>query len=370
MEQNKFHKNFKLNGLSFSSVDELLVHTKDLPGEINQFLKSWFSVDQKITVQTSGSTGVPKLILLNKDFVVNSAKATGSYFNLKEHTTALLCLPLKYIAGKLMLIRAITLGWELDVIESSSNPLEKVNKPYDFSAMVPLQLENSLFKLHLIKKLIVGGGLVSKELEYKIQHLSTAIFATYGMTETITHIAVKKLNKHMLLKEGVKNNSFSDKNINSLKDASINAFYQILPDVTIYKDKRDCLVIDAPKVSDEIIFTNDVVQLISDNEFEWLGRFDNVINSGGIKLYPEKIEEKFSNIIMNRFFVSGIPDEKLGEKLVLIIEGKKQVIKYKNLGLSKFETPKKVYFLEQFVETETKKIQRKKTLDLLNFDNF
>ena len=230
-------------------------------------------------------------------------------------------------------------------------------------------LENSLFKLHLIKKLIVGGGLVSKELEHKIQHLSTAIFATYGMTETITHIAVKKLNKHVSLKEIVKNNSFIDENINSLKDASINAFYQILPDVTIYKDKRDCLVIDAPKVSDEIIFTNDVVQLISDNEFEWLGRFDNVINSGGIKLHPEKIEEKFSNIIMNRFFVSGIPDEKLGEKLVLIIEGKKHVIKYKNLGLSKFETPKKVYFLEQFVETETKKIQRKKTLDLLNFDN-
>jgi O-succinylbenzoic acid--CoA ligase len=365
LEQNKFHKNFKLNGFSFSSEDELLAYTKYLPGEIHQFLKSWFSADQKIAVKTSGSTGAPKLILLKKEFVVNSAKATGNYFNLQENTTALLCLPLKYIAGKLMLIRAITLGWELDVIESNSNPLEKVNKGYDFSAMVPLQLENSLFKINSIKKLIVGGGIVSKELEHKIQHVSTAIFATYGMTETITHIAVKKLNKHASYQGRKARHSYEDNEICSFENANIKAFYQTLPDVTIYIDKRNCLVIDAPKVSDEIIFTNDVVQMISENEFEWLGRFDNVINSGGIKLYPEKIEEKFSNIITNRFFVAGIPDEKLGEKLVLIIEGKKQVINYKNLDFLKFETPKEVYFLEQFVETETKKIQRKKTLDLL-----
>tara|TARA_B110000503_G_scaffold137444_1_gene221649 strand:+ start:227 stop:1282 length:1056 start_codon:yes stop_codon:yes gene_type:complete len=347
LEQNKFHKKFKLNGFSFSSVDELLAHTKDLPGEIHQFLKSWFSANATITVQTSGSTGVPKSILLKKEFVVNSAKTTGVYFNLEENTTALLCLPLKYIAGKLMLIRAITLGWELDVIESNSNPLEKVNQQYDFSAMVPLQLENSLSKIHLIKKLIVGGGVVSKELERKIQHVSTAVFATYGMTETITHIAVKKLNKHTSLL------------------GNITTFYQTLPDVTIYIDKRNCLVIDAPKVSDEIIFTNDVVKLISDTQFEWLGRFDTVINSGGIKLHPEKIEQKLSNIITNRFFVAGISDEKLGEKLVLIVEGEKQAINYKSLVLSKFETPKEIYFLEQFVETPTKKIQRKKTLDLL-----
>jgi O-succinylbenzoic acid--CoA ligase len=365
LEQNKFHKKFKLNGFSFSSEDELLAHTKDFPGEIHQFLKSWFSADENIIVQTSGSTGVPKSILLKKEFVVNSAKATGNYFNLQESTTALLCLPIKYIAGKLMLIRAITLGWELDVVESNSNPLEKVNQQYDFSAMVPLQLENSLSKIHLIKKLIVGGGVVSKELEHKIQNISTVVFATYGMTETITHIAVKKLNKHASLRGRITKHSFNENETPSLKNGNITTFYQTLPDVTIYIDKRNCLVIDAPKVSDEIIFTNDVVQLISDTQFEWLGRFDNVINSGGIKLHPEKIEEKLSNIITNRFFVTGIPDETLGEKLVLIVEGKKQAINYKSLGFSKFETPKEIYFLEQFVETPTKKIQRKKTLDLL-----
>ena len=193
LEQNKFHKSFKLNGVSFSSVDEIFDYTIGLSDEIHEFLQSWFSADKSITVQTSGSTGIPKSILLKKEHILNSAKATGNYFGLQENTTALLCLSVKYIAGKLMLIRAITLGWELDVIESTSNPLEKVSRQYDFSAMVPLQLENSLSKINLIKKLIVGGGVVSKVLERKLKNVETVIYATYGMTETITHIAVKKV---------------------------------------------------------------------------------------------------------------------------------------------------------------------------------
>ncbi|WP_339661475.1 AMP-binding protein [uncultured Polaribacter sp.] len=341
--QSNFHKSFKLNGCVFTSIDEILEYSKDVSDEIYLFLKSWFSLDKTITVQTSGSTGIPKPILLKKEFVVNSAIATGSFFNLKEHTSALLCLPPQYIAGKLMLIRAIILGWDLDIIEANSNPLEHTEKHYDFSAMVPLQLENSLSKLHLVKQLIVGGGAVSKELERKIQNISSVVFATYGMTETITHIAIKKLNCIDLFPN----------------------FYQVLPNVTIYKDDRNCLVIDAPKVCDELIFTNDVVELISDTQFDWLGRFDNVINSGGIKLHPEKIEEKVSKVITNRFFVAGISDLTLGEKLVLVIEGEKQQFNFKKANLTKFENPKEIYFLKNFIETGTKKIQRKKTLDLL-----
>ena len=339
--QTKFHHSFQLNGCSFASVDELLFYTCDFSNEIHQFLQSWFSVEESITVQTSGSTGTPKSILLKKEFIINSAKATGLYFNLQENTTALLCLPVTYIAGKLMLIRAITLGWKLDVITSSANPLDEIDKQYDFSAMVPLQLENSLTKVHLIRKLIVGGGVVSKELEGKIQGISTDVFATYGMTETITHIAVRKLNK-----------------INQMPN-----FYQVLPSVQIYKDDRDCLVIDAPKVSEELVVTNDVVELISDTHFEWLGRFDNVINSGGIKLQPEKIEEKLSDFIDNRFFVIGIPDEKFGQKLVLVIEGNEYKINFKKSTLSKFEIPKEIYFITKFIETETGKIQRLKSAE-------
>jgi O-succinylbenzoic acid--CoA ligase len=359
LNQTKFHKSFQLNGYSFASVDEILEYTSGFSDEIYQFLESWFSSDKSISVQTSGSTGAPKPILLKKEFVVNSAVATGLYFDLQENTTALLCLPTKYIAGKLMLIRAITLGWHLDVVAPSSYPLEKVVKVYDFSAMVPLQLENSLSNLYKIKILIVGGGVVSKELKTKIQDVSTAIFATYGMTETITHIAVKMLNNSSTFKGVIRKQ----------------LFYEALPNVAIYIDNRNCLVINAPKVSDEIIFTNDVVQLISNTQFEWLGRSDTVINSGGIKLHPEIIEEKLSEIITHRFFVAGIPDKKLGEKLVLIIELEgskkfdfqillKEEIRNSNT-LSKLETPKEIYFVTHFIETGTKKIQRRKTLDLL-----
>jgi len=345
--QNKFHQNFQLNNISFSSVDELQAYTKGFSEEIHLFLESWFSKSDVIIVKTSGSTGTPKSISLQKEFVINSAKATGAFFDLQENTTALLCLPIQYIAGKLMLIRALTLGWKLDIIESNSNPLKTVEKQYDFTAMVPLQLQNSISKIHLIKKLIVGGGVVSSALQEKLQTVSTNVFATYGMTETITHIAVKKLNH---------SDSFGEK-------MSRLDFYQTLPNITIYKDERNCLVIEAPKVADEIIFTNDVIELVSDRHFKWLGRFDNVINSGGVKLHPEKIEEKLAKIISTRFFVIGIPDEKLGEKLILFIEGNHKEMSFENIDLTKFEIPKEIYFLNQFIETASGKIKRKKTFD-------
>ncbi|MCI2227737.1 AMP-binding protein [Polaribacter sp. MSW13] len=351
LEQNNFHKNFQLNGISFASVDELLVFAHQFSNEIYQFLVDWFSKDDFIVVQTSGSTGKPKSISLKKELMINSALVTGQFFDLHENTKALLCLPVSYIAGKMMLVRAMTLGWSIDVIAPNSAPLERVEREYDFSAMVPLQVENSINKLQKIKKLIIGGGVVSEELKVKLQCLSTLAFATYGMTETITHIAVKKLNNR-------KGNP---------------SFYQILPGVKIFKDERNCLVIEALNVANDCVVTNDVIQLISDTQFDWLGRFDNVINSGGIKLYPEKIEVKLSEIIGKRFFVAGIPDKKLGQKLILIIEGKKHNnflnnIK-KNKTLTKFEQPKEVYFIDKFIETKTKKIQRKKTLDLIGFTN-
>ncbi|MDY0780003.1 AMP-binding protein [Tenacibaculum sp. IB213877] len=349
MEKQMHHSDFQLNGQSFSSVDELLNYSQQLNPSIFNFLTDWFSSDDYIVVQTSGSTGKPKPIQLKKEYMKNSAKATGEFFNLKKGTTALLCLSTDYIAGKMMLVRALTLGWELDVVEVDSNPLSQIDKVYDFSAMVPMQLQNSLADLHKVRKLIVGGGVVSNELINKIQDVKTEVFATYGMTETITHIAVKKLNNFTITP----------------------VFYEVLPNVTIYKDQRNCLLIEAPKVSDELIVTNDVVELISDTQFEWLGRFDNVINSGGVKLYPEKIEEKLSKIISERFFVAGIPDGVLGEKLILVVEGITSGEVEKSLsvleGLSKYEKPKAIYFVESFIETETKKIQRKKTLDLISF---
>jgi O-succinylbenzoic acid--CoA ligase len=343
----KPHKSFQLNGNSFENSNEIINFSKEISGEIHSFLKDWFSNKTYIEVKTSGSTGTPKTIQLKKEFMRNSALATGKILDLNDNTTALLCLSVNYIAGKMMLVRALVLGWQLDVVETNSNPLENSENTYDFSAMVPMQLENSLNKIHQIKKVIVGGGVVSNDLQDKLQHIRTDVFATYGMTETVTHIALKKLN------------NFSSKSKN------IESFYKILPNIKIYKDTRNCLVIDAPKVADEIIFTNDVVDVISDKHFTWLGRFDNVINSGGIKLQPEIIEEKLSKIIKQRFFVAGIPDEKLGEKLILLVEGNLQKINFTQTNLSKYEIPKDIYFVEVFVETETKKIQRNKTLDFI-----
>ena len=264
----------------------------------------------------------------------------------------------------MMLVRALTLGWHLDVVNASSNPLNMLSRKYDFTAMVPLQLENSIDKLHFIKKLIVGGGLVSNNLQEKLQPLATEVFGTYGMTETITHIAVKKLNKFSSLSASGKKSIFRKECI-SLRNTSNNSFYQTLPNTIIYKDERNCLVIENSKVSNEVVFTNDVVSLVSDTQFQWLGRFDNVINSSGIKLHPERLEDKLSKIIAQRFFVAGIPDEKLGEKLILIIEGASIPMDIQKANLSRFEIPKEIYFVDNFIETATKKIQRKKTLDFI-----
>lgn len=346
-----FHKAFKLNGHSFSNKEELLTFAKQEVEVVYPFLSNWFDKSLELKVKTSGSTGAPKIIALKKEYMKNSARATGAFFNLGEKTTALLCLSTDYIAGKLMLVRALTLGWQLDVVAPELNPLASNTKKYDFSAMVPLQLQNSLQEIHRIQKLIVGGGVVPETLRVQLEGLKTEIFATYGMTETITHIAVKKLN-----------------NIHTKPN-----FYKVLTDIEIYRDHRNCLVIKAPKVSDSLVVTNDIVQLVSETQFEWLGRFDNVINSGGVKLHPEKIEEKLSKIITNRFFVAGVSDEKLGEKLVLIVEGDTTSEIIKSLrekitvleSLDKYEVPKEIFFVDRFIETETKKIQRTKTLDLV-----
>ncbi|MCL7765186.1 AMP-binding protein [Polaribacter sp. Z014] len=364
MKLDRFHTSFQLNGISFASVEEMLTYTAGFSDDIHQFLENWFSKDTFIIVKTSGSTGVPKEIKLQKSQMINSALATGTFFDLKENTIALLCLPTEYIAGKMMLIRALVLGWQLDVVAPNSFPLRGIKKQYDFTAMVPLQLENSLAELPQIKKLIVGGGVVSNQLQAKIQTSICAVFATYGMTETITHIAVKRLNNPLSIQVDSEQKSFQKE------------FYQTLPNVEIYKDARNCLVIKAPNVSNEVIFTNDSIYLVSDHQFEWLGRLDNVINSGGVKLHPEIIEEKLSKIISNRFFVTGIPNEQLGEKLVLVVEQPFASVEFKKSLkleiaqlklLKKFEVPKDIYFVNEFIETDTKKVQRKKTLDLLKY---
>lgn len=353
------HLKFKWNGYNFNREElhevaySLVKEGEPYEQSIGDFLMDWLNEKEYIDVKTSGSTGIPKLVRLKKQYMVNSSIATGDFFNVSVGDTALHCLPAEYIAGKMMLVRALILGLEVDLVAPSLYPLSDSNRKYDFCAMIPLQLQNSLPYVNLIKTVIVGGATVSNELVEAIQEKETLIYETYGMTETVTHIAAKQLN-----------------NLPSEKLAHPNAF-KTLPDVTVTKDKRDCLVINAPNISDEAIVTNDLVNLVSDREFEWLGRHDNVINSGGVKLLPEQIEAKLDKIISNRFFVAGLPDEELGNRLVLIVEGNAIDIKVLSAQiasletLTRYEVPKEIFSLPRFKETENGKIKRKKTLEQL-----
>lgn len=348
-----FHSSFKLNGRSFASSSDILKFTKNISGKVYDFLHDWFDGTRFIIVKTSGSTGKPKHIKLKKEFMINSAKATGDFFQLYENTTALLCMSVDYIAGKMMLVRAMVLGWDIDIVQPIANPLATTKKSYDFAAMVPLQLQASLKDLNKLKKIIVGGGVVNNDTLKQLQNFSTKVFATYGMTETVTHVAVKKLN------------GFSS----SIEKPR----YEALPGISFEKDDRECLVIHAPKISEEIVITNDIIKLYSNSSFEWVGRYDNIINSGGIKLNPEVIEEKLVQIILRRFFVMGIPDKVLGQKLILIIEGEEVNMNLSDLKkkidnleiLGRYEKPKEIFVISKFVETDTQKIQRKKTMNLI-----
>ena len=370
MNISKIHKDFRLNGRSFASEKELLIYAKTVSGGIHSFLSVWFDPDTFIKVKTSGSTGIPKMIALKKEYMINSARATGNFFGLQAGTSALLCLSTDYIAGKMMLVRALTLGWHLDLGAPVSNPLAGRDKTYDFCAMVPMQVSHSLNEIHKVRVLIVGGGAVSVDLLERIQQVPTVVFATYGMTETITHIALQRLS------QGSGNHAKSGQFRAAALGLPTDGNYHTLQGIKVSKDGRGCLVIKAPNVTDEIVITNDLVELISETEFKWRGRYDHVINSGGIKLFPEQIEQKLTALIKDRYFVAGIPDAQLGEKLVLLIErevtsiAEEQAVilnEVKNLKiLTKYEIPKAIYFVPKFIETETKKIQRKKTLDLIN----
>lgn len=345
----KIHKSFKFEGKSHLSAASLIETIRPISNESACFLEEWFNDSLFVVVQTSGSTGAPKKIKLKKEYLFNSAKATGEYFQIKENTKALHCLSSAYIAGKMMWVRALTLGWHLDLVSVDANPLGKNTNHYDFTAMVPLQVSNSLDQLYRIKKIIIGGGVVSEKLQNDLKNMHTQAFATYGMTETVTHIAIKKLN------------NFKEEN-----DAS----YEILPSIEISLDDRECLVIDAPFLSDEKVVTNDLVKIISSTKFLWLGRFDSIINSGGVKLIPEKIEKKINKMVTAPFFITSKKDELLGEKVILVIEGnnesmleKDKIISFlRGIDLALYEIPKEIHFVANFVMTATGKIKRAETL--------
>ena len=311
--------------------------------EILDFLEDWDSDAEFIISKTSGSTGIPKEIQIPKSAMKLSAKLTAEFFGLEKGNSALLCLPVNFIAGKMMIVRAMETGLKLFCTEPKSQiSLEKFDE-INFVPMTPMQVENSFEELHKIKILLIGGAPLNFELKSKLKELPTRVFESYGMTETITHIALKEISEE---------------------------FFTILKQMKIRQDERNCLVIQTPYFEEEII-TNDIVELKNENQFKWLGRFDNVINSGGIKLFPEQIEEKLKPFIENEFIITSIPDKILGEKLILIIEKLDdgclmlEELITQNAKLEKFEIPKEIFYLEKFPRTESGKIKRNELLTLI-----
>ncbi len=347
------HKHFKFQGSHFTTSElndvaySLIKEGDEEEKSIGDFLMDWLSPHDSLVVRTSGSTGTPKNISLSKQAMVNSALATGLYFGIKEKDTALLCLSASHIAAKMMLVRAMVLGLSLDHVTPSSTPLSGLLMSYDLCAMVPLQLEKSLDNISKVNLLLVGGAAVSRELTAKIQNVPTRIYETYGMTETCSHIAARPLNVPM--EKG---------------DHRSNASFYTMDGISVSVDNRNCLQINAPALGVDVLSTNDIVKLISDTEFEWIGRWDHVINSGGIKLFPEQIEKKLSPVIQGRFMVAGIPDKTLGAKLVLIVEDKIDKASLRSTiedlrTLEKLEKPKEIYEFGNFLYSKSGKLLRK-----------
>lgn len=283
--------------------------TQSIQQQVTDFIADWNSDSPTLYVQTSGSTGVPKKMEVRKIQMLESAKMTCRFFGLKKNDKALLCLPLQYIAGKMVVVRALYAELDLYAVEPSGHPLADTTVNFDFAAMIPLQVYNSLKipeereRLSKIKHLIIGGGAIDEALERDLAGFPNAIYSTYGMTETLSHIALRRIS-----------------------GPEANLYYTPLPNVQLSLSEDSTLIINAPLVADKTLITNDIAELRTDGTFRILGRRDNVINSGGIKIQIEEVERIIRPYIMGNFAISCIPHPKLGEAVVLLIEEESDII--------------------------------------------
>lgn len=273
---------------------------------LEEFLDDWHSESDVIRVQTSGSTGEPKSLYVEKARMVASAESTCRFLGLKRGDRALLCLSLDYIAGKMMVVRAECMGLRLDSVAPCGHPLaESQSETYDFVAMVPMQVYNTLAdanesaRLRRIRHLIIGGGAIDEALERVLRDMPNCIWSTYGMTETLSHIALRRVN-----------------------GPQASEWYTPLPGVEVSVDSDGRLLVNAPRVCAEVLITNDIAEIdTATGRFKILGRIDNVVCSGGIKIQIEEVERRLREHITVPFLITSRRDEKFGEVLVLLYEG-------------------------------------------------
>jgi o-succinylbenzoate---CoA ligase len=315
--------------------------------EIEVFLNEWYSTEETVLVNSSGSTGTPKTIAIEKKHMLQSAKKTLEFLRLKKEDTAYLCLSTETIAGKMMVIRCILGELKLIVGPISANSLSTYPTKIDFTAIVPLQLEHVLSnhptRLQSIQSVIVGGAPVSDRLINELREKQLTVFQTYGMTETISHVAMRKI--------GIQSEEF----------------YTALPRTTFSLGKQANLIIQSPDIGIEHLETTDCVELLSPTQFSWKGRTDFIINSGGKKIVPEEVEKIISTIIERPFFISAVEDQSLGQKVILVIEGIESIQINKIILaelLPKFQVPKEVVYFNEFIRTANGKINRLESMKL------
>ena len=308
------------------------------------FLNEWFDASPVITVHTSGSTGVPKELVVRKDRMMQSARLTCEFLNLQAGDTALLCMNLRYIGAMMMVVRSLVAGLNLVVRPASGHPLSDVEVPLKFAAMVPLQVYNTLRvpaerkRLEHTDILIIGGGAVDDSLEAELKTIPIAAYSTYGMTETLSHIALRRLNG----------------------EAASKCYYPF-PSVELSLSAENTLIVKAPLICDDVLQTNDIACLCSDGGFTIAGRKDNVINSGGIKIQAEEMENRLQPFIPVPFAVTAVPDPRLGQALTLLIAGKPDIKELENKLQAVLETyyrPKHIFITELIPQTENGKIDR------------
>ena len=337
------NSSFRLNGKAYNQ-DSLCKHAQiwvtSLEKEkqaLGKFIIDWFSDNEHIALHTSGSTGKPKEIQLPKTAMYSSAVRTAAFFKLSKGDSALLCLPIRYIAGKMMLVRALVLGLDLDIIPPKTKL--QIEKNYTFTALIPTQANASFDLLGKFKTVLIGGAPIADELRKRIGKTHSHCIETYGMTETLTHVATR-----------------------TLKDAD--KPFKAMPGIGLSMDENDCLVLEVPYIPLSPIVTHDIVSIVGDDTFKLLGRRDWVINSGGMKIFPKALEEILAPYMKFPFFFTGMPDAELGEKLVLLTEApasKKttiMAIAQQYLGTNKYHIPKAVVCIPAFKYTSTGKLDR------------
>ena len=331
-----------------------------------EFCRDWLNGVQEFPIHTSGSTGTPKQITLTRKQMEISAQRTLKLLSLKADEHMLVCLNTEYIAGMMMIVRGLLADMQMTIVEPVGNPLTLTpsDEVYHFSSFVPMQLQTilhenggALERLDNMKAILVGGAPVSFSLQRELQQLQVPVYHTYGMTETSSHIALRLLN-----------------------GANAADYYETITGVTIGQDNRGCLTITADLTANETLVTNDIVEILTPTRFRWIGRADNTINTGGVKVQTEVVEVAVSEALAEleqapRFFVASQPDELLGEKVILVLEGEpltedaEQLVmdKLRSL-LRKFEIPKDVFYSAAFSETASGKVSRLRTMQKLGLE--